>query len=303
MHEELFLDRGLSLDRLKTFIEIVAAGSITAAAKGDANRQSQFSRQLKELETFFGTELALRGRGQFELTRAGRQLNGLAQLHLAALKELRQNCADQPIEMRIGAGESVIHWVLLPNLRKFGIAEPNTRLVLSNLRTEEIIERIANGRLDVGVVRTDSVPKSLRAAKLFTLEYRVFLRNGLISPQESNKPLNLFEKLSWAVLYDRHYVTLALEEAAKALGVSLSVSVVCGSFTQVADAVRAVNVAAVVPSLAQSMLDTPTFDQLEFPFLKPLARPMVLVWNPTLFAVRPAVSRAARIFGAILRAS
>src|SRR5438876_8623230 len=67
MFENLSAQSGLSLERLKTFREIVAAGGITAAAGDDSNRQSQFSRQLKELERYFGVELlrrALKTRGQ-----------------------------------------------------------------------------------------------------------------------------------------------------------------------------------------------------------------------------------------------
>ena len=58
MFEHLFAERGLSLDRLKTLIEVAKAGSIAAAARGDSARQSLYSRQIKELEEFFGVELA-----------------------------------------------------------------------------------------------------------------------------------------------------------------------------------------------------------------------------------------------------
>src|SRR5947199_3074139 len=68
MFEDLFAQSGLSLERLKTFREIVAAGGITAAAGDDSNRQSQFSRQLKELERYFGVELLKPGHGPAELT-------------------------------------------------------------------------------------------------------------------------------------------------------------------------------------------------------------------------------------------
>ncbi len=62
---------GLSIDRLRSFLEIAAAGGIAVAARGNPNRQSQLSRQLKELEEFFDVELVLRGRGRFALTAAG----------------------------------------------------------------------------------------------------------------------------------------------------------------------------------------------------------------------------------------
>ena len=50
----LFTVSGLSLDRLRTFLRVAEAGNLAKAAKGDATQQSQFSRQIKELEAFFG---------------------------------------------------------------------------------------------------------------------------------------------------------------------------------------------------------------------------------------------------------
>src|SRR5947209_7859468 len=116
MYENLFAQSGLSLERLKTFREIVAAGGITAAAGDDPNRQSQYSRQLKELEKYFGAELLKRGRGPAELTEAGQRLYEIIGHTLSALEEFRLTCAGQPVELRIGAGESVIQWLLLPRL-------------------------------------------------------------------------------------------------------------------------------------------------------------------------------------------
>ena len=69
MFEDLFSLSGLSLERLKSFADIVSAGGMSAAAADDSNRQSQFSRQLKELERYFGVELIKRGRGTMKLTR------------------------------------------------------------------------------------------------------------------------------------------------------------------------------------------------------------------------------------------
>ena len=56
MFETLFSERGLSLDRLKVLIEVRDAGSIAQAAPADPVRQSQYSRQLRELSEFFGCD-------------------------------------------------------------------------------------------------------------------------------------------------------------------------------------------------------------------------------------------------------
>src|SRR5689334_689413 len=60
MFENLFSDRGLSIDRLRVLVEVHDAGGIAQAAPGDPVRQSQYSRQLRELSEFFGVEVARR---------------------------------------------------------------------------------------------------------------------------------------------------------------------------------------------------------------------------------------------------
>jgi len=152
MFEKLFAQSGLSLERLKTFREIVAAGGITAAAGDDSNRQSQYSRQLKELERCFGVELLKRGRGPIELTDAGQQLYEIVGHALRALEEFRGTCAEQPVELVVGAGESLIQWLLLPRLPGLAEAHPRVAMTFQNLKTDEILHRVLDGGADFGVV-------------------------------------------------------------------------------------------------------------------------------------------------------
>ena len=72
MSDDLLQHSGLSLDRLQSFCCVAEAGGVTKAAKGDPARQSLFSRQIKELEEFFGVELMRRSGRGVALTEAGR---------------------------------------------------------------------------------------------------------------------------------------------------------------------------------------------------------------------------------------
>ena len=116
MFAQLLREGGLSFDRLQSFCLVAQAGGVTKAAKGEANKQTLYSRQIKELEEFFGTELVRRkGRG-IELTPAGERLNKVAREYFAALLDFKSECKGLPVEIVIGAGESIIRWVLLPRL-------------------------------------------------------------------------------------------------------------------------------------------------------------------------------------------
>ena len=74
MFEKLFESNGLSLDRLRSFLSFADAGSIAKAAPRDVNRQSQISRQISELETFFGAELTERRGKELVPSAAGDRL-------------------------------------------------------------------------------------------------------------------------------------------------------------------------------------------------------------------------------------
>src|SRR5215469_6345513 len=100
---------GFTIERLRTFCKIAEAGSIVAAAKGDTTRQSQFSRQVKELEEFFCSRLLERSGKSVRLTEAGRKLAVLAQSFFHAVEEMRVAAAKEDA-LRIGASESVLRW-------------------------------------------------------------------------------------------------------------------------------------------------------------------------------------------------
>src|SRR6266446_2947183 len=128
MFAELLQHGGLSLDRLQSFCLVAQASGVTKAAKGDPARQSLYSRQIKELEEFFGAELLRRkGRG-IALTSAGQRLHVLARECFASLWDFKAQCKDLPTEIVIGAGESMIRWVMMPKLKEVKKALPSAKL-------------------------------------------------------------------------------------------------------------------------------------------------------------------------------
>src|ERR1039457_1608356 len=141
MFAELLSESGLSLERLQSFCLVAQAGGVTKAAKGDPAKKSLFSRQVKELEEFFDAELMRRkGRGIL-LRAAGERLNVLARECFASLLDFKSGCKRLPVEIVIGAGESIIDWVLMPCLGEVRKKLPNVRLKFLNLATSEEIGR------------------------------------------------------------------------------------------------------------------------------------------------------------------
>ena len=104
MFQCLFAESGLSLDRLRALVEVGACGSIVRAAEGDPIRQSQYSRQLKELEDFFQVALAERRGKGVQLTVPGRELARISRFFLLGLANFQRGCLAEQQTYRIGAG-------------------------------------------------------------------------------------------------------------------------------------------------------------------------------------------------------
>ena len=131
MFNELLSEGGLSLDRLKNFCAMAEAGGIARVAGGDPAKQSLYSRQLRELEQFFGAELTRRKGKGIEFTEQGLELARQVRAHLQSLTDFKRACAGRPVEFRIASGNSIVEWLLVPNLAKVTAGAPVGLLFLS----------------------------------------------------------------------------------------------------------------------------------------------------------------------------
>jgi DNA-binding transcriptional LysR family regulator len=299
MTKRLFARAGISLERLRTFREVVAAGGISHAAPADPTRQSQFSRQLKELEDFFGVELLRGTRGNFELTPAGHDLLQIVSSHFNALEELADRCAKENVEVNVGAGENLLHWLVLPCILDFRAEHPKTTLVLHNQRNANISKGLLNARLDIGILREDAVIPPLKSKRLGLIEY------GLVISKDSMTRLE--GKNSWDVLTHRPLAVLAesdivstLEDEAKDKNRRLDICFRGSSYAQLLDAVKSMKCAAVMPVLL-SKSDRANLTVLDLPALAKFQRCITLAWNPRFVRLRPAVDSAIQTLGQALR--
>src|SRR5436190_19413828 len=103
MFDKLFTDRGLSLDRLRAFLKVAATGSIVKAANGDAVKQSQYSRQIREVEDFFRAKLIERHGKGIRLTAKGRELARISRFFLRGLANFHRGCLAEEQVFSIGA--------------------------------------------------------------------------------------------------------------------------------------------------------------------------------------------------------
>ena len=295
----LFKEGGLSLDRLRNFVLIADAGGISLAADGDPSRMSLFSRQIKELEAFFGAALTQRQGRTYKLTEAGNQLAQLARAYLSGLEDFQQTCQNVPQTISLASGSSVLEWLVLPRIAKLREALPNTRFELITGRTNELVQRLTDMNVNLALLREDAVVRPLKTKRLLLLTYSLFIPKRLAASVWTGNLNESLAKLPLATSVGGQFREY-LEKAASKARCPIRIELSCSSFTQAVRAAKTGAFGAVLPSLAAMEFAPGEMVQVPVPFLKSYARPICLAWNPRLTEVRPAVERAIKALDQVL---
>ena len=291
MNSELLQKRGLSLERLDSFCKIVLAGGLSQAADGHAGRVAQLSRQVRDLEEFFGVELLLRtGRGMVP-TESGQELFRIIRHDLRMLDDFRAKCAGQPGVIRITAGNSIIHWCLGPALGALGARLPGFQLEVRALRTFERVPTVRNHECDFAIVRREALTPQLKSKPLLTVNYRLFVRRDLLAKVGTKDANKLLEKLPLALPPEGDF-RRALDRAADRHQVQLNVVLHVTSFTMAARAANTGHYAAILPHLAARDFADKEFAILPVPLLGTYAQHLHLAWNPSFVRVSQAAAKA-----------
>ncbi|GAA4336894.1 LysR substrate-binding domain-containing protein [Variovorax defluvii] len=141
------------LEQLRTFVTVVEAGSLTAAAPQVFLSQSAVSEQMRKLEERAGQVLLSRSKSGVLPTVAGTRLLAYAQRLLAladeALRDLRGEALQG--ELRLAVTDYFRPGELARLLARLGERYPQVRLHVSVLKSGAIESGYAQGEFDVGV--------------------------------------------------------------------------------------------------------------------------------------------------------
>lgn len=297
---KLLAQSGLSLERLQSFCQVAESGGITKAAGGDSTRQSLYSRQIKELEEFFGAELVRRSGRGVALTAAGKTLHRIVRECFAALADFKMECERQPVELSIGAGETLIQWLILPRLSAIRSRLTGVNVKLLNLSSREIAERLGDGRVDLGLVRSDAITHPLKLVRLGVMRFAAFVPRSLAQQRVDGKILRtVLNGLPLATLEGEGRFRQELYSVFQKQKIRLNIQLECPSFPVVARAVNSGDYAGILPRLAASELKE--ISELRPPLFGRFDREISLAWNPRLQRIRQSVARAVEFLQTELR--
>jgi DNA-binding transcriptional LysR family regulator len=282
MHD-LFARGGISFERLRSFLTVLEAGSLPLAAPGNRIRQSQLGRQIAELEAFFGIKLLERSGKTFDLTAAGKHLAYVGRDFLAGLSEVSMKTADAPVELSVGAGDSVIRWWIAPRKEAFGGAH----VTVTMMSGAEVVDGLVDAKLDVGIVRRTDLRKGLLSAEIGTIDYALYVAKELLPKGRTISVKEMLQTLPIGVLTGEPSFSRQLEAALEREKVRLDPAWVCDTFPQLCDAVAGGWCAAVLPTLARDELPAAKFGEYRDAILGKHEGRMYLAWTPRLERQRP----------------
>ncbi len=281
------------------FCRVAEAGSIVAAADGDPTRQSQFSRQIKELEEYFGTKLVERAGKTIRLTEDGKKVALITQSFLRAVEGLRAGASKEAV-LRIGAGESVLRWVVMPRLTEVQNLDSSVQFDFATQRTEQCVESVKRGLLDLAIVRKDAVEPTLNALPCGSLSYALVVPRNLL-PGRTAAGLQLVRRIPFAMLNGEGVLAKSVIALAKKMDLQLDIRVRAENFSLLISAIENATLAAVLPEQAVPSLSKERFAAIEMDDLKTLTRELVLVYSPEAAELRGVIRRLAPRISAMFR--
>lgn len=148
--------REISLDRLRTLVEVAGRGSFADAARALHLAAPTVSLHIAELEDRVGAQLLSRKRGQVQPTAIGEVMVERARKLLAdaeqALDDIQRQVQGLSGRVRLGASTGAIAHLLPQALEVLRQDHPGIDVQVAVLTSQETLAGLADGALDIGLV-------------------------------------------------------------------------------------------------------------------------------------------------------
>jgi LysR family transcriptional regulator, hydrogen peroxide-inducible genes activator len=169
----------MNLKDLKYLVALADTGHFGKAAERTFVSQPTLSAQLKKLEEYLGVKLVERQPKNVQLTDVGKQIVIRARRMLDEGDEIvalaRSNTDPLAGKLKVGLIPTVGPYLLprvMPKIRK---AVPQLGLMLYEYQTEELLKRLRDGEIDVGILALPVLQDGLESRALYNEAFTVAL--------------------------------------------------------------------------------------------------------------------------------
>lgn len=162
----------MRFEQLEYIAAVTQFGSLRRASERLHISQPALSEAVRNLEKELGVTLLDRRRSGSRISRQGRDLlQNMAEV-LEAVNRLRVAAGDQTTTsrmVRVGTVNAATSTLLVPAVREFRMAHPQTTVEVVNTQQAEIYQGLSEGALDLGLINVldgDDLPPSFEATHL-----------------------------------------------------------------------------------------------------------------------------------------
>ncbi|WP_158816478.1 LysR family transcriptional regulator [Methylocapsa sp. S129] len=146
----------LSLDSLRTLLDVIELGSFSATAERQGLSQPAVSQQVRQLEKRLGVSLIERIGRKARPTAAGAELAGYASqinvLVSTALDSMARHATGAVGRVRLGTGATACIFLLPPILRRLRQRLPTLEIIATTGNTADIVKAVEENTIDIGLV-------------------------------------------------------------------------------------------------------------------------------------------------------
>ncbi|WXG40666.1 MAG: selenium metabolism-associated LysR family transcriptional regulator [Candidatus Freyarchaeum deiterrae] len=190
----------MRIDFLKTFLEVVSAGSFLEAAKRLKVTQATVSNQIASLEEYFGVKLFVRTRDGAYLTEEGKILNKRAQQILGLVNITNKEISNSSEKLRgiikIAASTTPGENILPIIAGSFKKEHPEVDIEIEIGDTGTSLKKLAEGRVDFAAIGSLMDTQNMFETKVIVRERLVIITS--VNHELSNKKaLELSEILNY----------------------------------------------------------------------------------------------------------
>lgn len=181
----------INLELYKVFYEVGKYKNISRAAENMHISQPAITQSIKKLEGLLGLPLFYRKNKGVELTEEGENLFEYIKNSIETMSNA-QNIFSQYINLdkgkiRIGGWDTLVNNLLMPIIKEFLKSYPNIEIYTYTGKTEELLQRLANGDLDVLVCNLPENIKKYRDVEFLPIKNANYCFFGSTKYVKANK--------------------------------------------------------------------------------------------------------------------
>lgn len=207
----------VKLDLYKVFSEVAKCGSFSKAAKELYMTQPAVSQSIMQLERELEIRLFTRMPKGVALTNEGEILyeyiNSAMNLIGTGEKKLKETKGMMIGELKIGVGDTISRYFLMPYLEMFHRKYPNIKLKIINRTTLELCDMLKSGEIDIAICNLPIDDSAIESKPCLTVQdifvcgeqYKDLAKNPIDILSLSSLPLILLEGKSNTRKYIEKY--------------------------------------------------------------------------------------------------